>query len=204
MISRDLIMAKHFIKKYHHSNKKKALVILNTYHGYTHIPKYLPYPTEPSIYSVAEYIYKTFPNSTKGISIHGISNSGELVANGKWDAAFKFTGNKNVGFDLKNTPFGNTKFDLYVFGESDYESVNFDFIFDGFVFYEPVENFEMIYGIPGIFEDEAFVAEFHRRLSMEKWDTEEINYIEVLNRKNVEKKSNLDKYKEQINRWLID
>jgi hypothetical protein len=209
VIDRNMIMAQHFIgqyveNKHFNPNKKKALVIMNTYHGYTRIPKFLPRPTEPSTYSTAEYIYKTFPNSTKGILINGLSNSGELVANGKWDAAYKFTGNKNVGFDLKNTPFGNTKFDMYNFGRSDYENVNFDFIFDGFVFYEPIENFEVVVGIPGIFEDKAFVAEFYRRALMMKGVTiEEIeSYIEDWNIKTKKKKYNLDKYIIEINKWL--
>ena len=209
VIDRNSIMAQHFIiqydkDKYMNSNKKKALVIMNTYHGYVRIPKYFSYPTKPSTYSTAEYIYKTFPNSTKGISINGIANSGKLVANGKWDAAFKFTGNRNIGFDLKDTPFGKTKFDMYNFGGSDYESINFDFIFDGFVFYEPVENFEIVAGIPGIFEDEAFVTEFYRRmLMMGDITVEEIeSYVKDLNMKTVNKKENVDKYNEVINRWL--
>jgi hypothetical protein len=207
IIDRNLIMAEHFIHKYDQGkyinpNKKKALIIMNTYHGYTRIPKYLPYPTRPFIYSAAEYIYKTFPNSTKGVLINGLSNSDELVASGKWDAAFEFTGNKNVGFDMRNTPFGETKFDMYIFGGNNYESVNFDFIFDGFVFYEPIENFEMIIGIPEIFEDKTFVTEFCRRLSMMK-GLEDNNYIEEFNIKKINKKSNLDKHKGLINRWLI-
>jgi len=74
VIDRNAIMAKHFIRKYYmekyyNPNKQKALVIMNTYHAYTRIPSYLPLPTEPNLYSTAEYIYKTYPNSTKGILI---------------------------------------------------------------------------------------------------------------------------------------
>jgi hypothetical protein len=215
VIDRNSVMAQNFIRKYYHEKyinpkKKKALVIMNTYHGYTRIPKNLQFPAEPNTYSTAEYIYKTFPHATKGISINGISNSGELVSNGKWDAAFKYTGNKNVGFDLKDTPFGKTKFDMYNFGGNDYESVNFDFIFDGFVFYEPVENFEIVVGLPGIFDDKAFVTEFYRRTSMEeritieeaKSSNEIRNHIEDWNVKKVNKIKNLDKYNGLINRWM--
>jgi hypothetical protein len=209
VVDRDLIMGVHFVIQYSddkriNPNKQKALVILNSYHGYTRIPKYLPLPTSPMIYSPAEYIYKTFPNTTKGILINGIFNSGGLVANGKWDAAFKFTGNKKVGFDLKNTPFGKTKFDMYNFGGNTYESVNFDFIFDGFVFYEPIENFEIINGIEGIFDDEVFVREYYRRgLMCRGVTTEEIeSYIKELNVKTVNKKSGLEEYNTVINKWL--
>jgi hypothetical protein len=217
VIDRNVIMAQHFIRKYDqekYSNpsKKKALVIMNTYHSYTRIPKYLPHPTEPhkQIYTTAAYIYKTFPNSTKGILINGISNSWELVASGKWDAAFRFTGNKNVGFDMKDTPFGKTKFDMYNFGGNNYETVDFEYIFDGMVFYEPIENFEIVFGIPGIFDDKAFVTEFYRRVALEKritieeaMSSKEINqYIEELNVKKAHKVDNLDKFNDLINKWM--
>ena len=215
IIDRNVIEAQYFIRKYdqekyYNPNKKKAIIIMNTYHGYTRTPKYLPHPTEPNTYSTAEYIFKTFPNSTKGILINGISNSWNLVANGKWDAAFRFTGNKNVGFDMKDTPFGKTKFDMYNFGGNAYESVNFEYIFDGMVFYEPIENFEVVVGIPGIFDDTAFVTEFYRRTSMEEritieesMSSEEIrNYIEDWNVKKVNKISDLDKFNALINKWI--
>lgn len=215
IIDRNTIMAKNFIsiydqEKYINPNKKKALVIMNTYHGYTRTPKYLPHPTEPNTYSTAEYIYTTFPNSTKGILINGISNSWELVAEGKWDAAFKYTGNKNIGFDMKDSPFGKTKFDMYNFGGRDYQTVQFDYIFDGMIFYEPIDRFEIVVGIPGIFDDIAFVKEFYRRISMENRMaieevtlSKEINeYIEDWNVKKTNKIDGLDKFNNKINHWI--
>ena len=64
------------------------------------------------------------------INYYPTSENPILIADGKWDAAFRFTGNKNVGFDLKDTPFGKTKFNMYNFGGSDYETVNFEYIFE--------------------------------------------------------------------------
>ncbi|MDD4148932.1 MAG: hypothetical protein PHE33_02775 [Bacteroidales bacterium] len=218
VIDRNAIMAQHFIKKYgqekyYNPNKKKALVIMNTYHAYTRIPKYIPLPTEPNTYSTGEYIYKTFPNSTKGIMInyYPTSDNPKLIADGKWDAAFRFIGNKNVGFDLMNTPFGDTKFNMYNFGGNAYETVNFEFIFDGLVYYEPIENFELIVGIPGIFDDKEFVKEFYRRTSMEEGitieetmlSTETNEYIMELNVKYVYKINNIEIFNTMINKWLI-
>ena len=217
VIDRNTIMAQHFIRKYfqekyRNPNKKKALVIMNTYHGYTRIPKCISLAPEPKTYSTAEYIYKTFPNSTKGIMInyYPTSENPILIADGKWDAAFRFTGNKNVGFDLKDTPFGKTKFNMYNFGGSNYETVNFEYIFDGFVFYEPIENFELIVGIPGIFDDKVFVTEFYRRTSMEEkitieeaMSSKEINeYIEDWNVKKVDKIEDIEKFNDLINKWM--
>ena len=140
--------------------------------------------------------------------INGISNLWELVANGKWDAAFRFTGNKNIGFDMKNTPFGKTQFDMYNFGGTAYETVNFEYIFDGMVFYEPIENFEEVVGIPGIFDDKEFVKEFYRRIAIgekitieEAMSSEEINeYIKDWNVKEVYEIDELDSFNDQINK----
>jgi hypothetical protein len=219
VIERDLIMGKHFIQayleaRYFNKNKSKALVILNTFHGYTRIPTYLPLPTQPFIYSTAEYIFKTFPKSTKGILINGYSSStiSKFVASGKWDAAFKVIGNKNIGFDLKDTPFGATKFDMYNFGGRDFQTVNFEYIFDGFVFYEPIENFELAKGIPNIFKDKVFKEEFYRRIAMEenitideaKLSKEIKEYIEAINVLTINKVQVLEELNKEINKWLTN
>ena len=216
VVDRNLLMGKHFVNdymgsKYRHPDKKKALVILNTYHGYTRIPTYLPVPTEPLIYSTAEYIYKTFPDITMGILINGYSFStiSRFVAGGKWDAAFKMNGNKNVGFDMRTTPFGATKFDMYNFGGKDFATVKFEYVFDGFIFYCPVEDFELAVGIPGIFNDKEFIEEFYRRsafneiISPEKAkDSKEINEeIENLNILRINKVPVINELNREISKW---
>jgi hypothetical protein len=219
VIDRNAIMGKHFVSayldaKYQHPNKKKALVIMNSYHGYTRIPAYLPDTTEPFTYSTAEYIYKTFPKITKGILINFYPTSGtiKLVAGGKWDAAFKVTGNKDIGFDLRDTPFGETTFDMYNFGGKDYQSVNFEDLFDGFIFYKPIESFELAVGIPKIFNDSLFVEEFYRRTAIDdnisiqeaKSSKETQRFIKEKNVLKIEKIENLDKYISLINKWITD
>lgn len=218
VLDRNVVMARHFIRayedaKYLNPNKKKALVIMNTYHGYTRIPKYLPNPTEPLTYSASEYIYKTYPNSTKGILINFYPTSYEvkLVAGGKWDAAFKVTGISNAGFDIKGSPFGKTEFDMYNFGYNAFETVNFEYIFDGLIYFEPIENFQLVFGIPGIFNDPAFVDEYYRRAAFEENITieearssKEIKEnIEKYNVKKVEKMQDLDKFSGLVNKWII-
>ena len=219
VIDRNAVMAKHFISayidaKYQHPNKRKALVIMNTYHGYTRIPAYLPNPAEPFTYSTAEYIYKTFPKITKGILInyHPTSNTIKLVAGGKWDAAFKIAGIKDLGFDLQGTPFGETTFDMYNFGGSSYKSVSFGYVFDGFIFYNPIENFEVAVGIPKIFNDTLFVEEFYRRKAIEdnisiqeaKSSGETQRFIKEKNVLKIEKIQNLDKFISLINKWITN
>ena len=111
---------------------------------------------------------------------------------------------------MKDTPFGKTKFDMYNFGGNAYETVNFEYIFDGLVFYEPIENFECVVGIPGIFDDKTFVIEFYRRTSIEEKITIEESmssedtreYIEDWNVKKVDKISSLEKFNALIHRWM--
>lgn len=215
-ISRNEIMGKHFIRAYqnskrNNSNKTKALVILNTYHGFTKTPVFLPLPTMRNILATAEYIYKTYPNITKGILLNGyVFSPIKLVADGKWDAAFKINGNKNLGFDFRNTPFGTTKFDMYNFGGNDYAPVNFEYIFDGFIFYTPVEDFKLAVGIPNIFNDKEFVEEFYRRTAIAenitieeaKKSKETKAYIETINNLKIGEIQKLDVLTKELNKWL--
>jgi hypothetical protein len=225
VIERNAIMGEHFVvayekAKYHNPNKKKALVILNTYHGYMRIPKIISNPKEPTIYSTAEYIYKTYPNITKGILINGYSFStiSEFVAGGKWDAAFKIAGNKNIGFDMKNTPFGTTQFDMYNFGGDFDNKERFEYLFDGFVFYKPIENFEIAIGIPDLFNDSSFLEEFYRRtaivenisLSEAKSSSEikeSIQAFNVLGKENIKDSEYFKQVVEDLNiamdKWII-
>jgi len=215
VISRNDVMAQHFTREYYSERsrgKVKALVILNTYHGYTRIPEYRPNPSEPSTYSTAQYIYKSFPGKTKGILINGyiFHPKFRLVAGGKWDAAFRVTGNHSAGFDLRDTPFGKTRFDMYNFGGSDYRTVDFEYIFDGLIFHTPVEDFTLATGIPGFFDDPAFVEQFYRRTAIsmdipegEVRKSDEIrNFMESCNKLRIEKTQETDELNREMNQWL--
>lgn len=217
VINRNVVMAQHFIRAYEKARyknplKKKALVIENTYHGYTRIPEYVIHPGEPFNYSTAQYIFKTYPGQVKGIMINGVANgTGRPVANGKWDAAFEVCGNRPLAFDFSGTPFGNTRFDQYNFGGSAYRKVNFDFIFDGFIFYSPIREFRMVQGFNGIFDDPAFREEYMRRLAIE--DNRDVNEVkssadvkkqmEELNAPLTKPYWDLEKANSLMNHWLI-
>jgi len=182
IIDRDAIMGKHFRLSYEYAKKrnpdrKKALVIQNTYHGYIRIPTFLPNPTCPDIFSASQYIYKTYPNITTNIYINYFSQNfaNGLTNNGLFDAAFAMAKVDNVGFDLKNTPFGNTTFDLYNFGGSDYEVVNFDYVFDGMIFYKPVLEMKLATGIPNVYPT-AYEKQFFERMAL----IDDISYEEAV------------------------
>lgn len=160
-INRNIIMGQNFVKFYEYEkqrnpDKRKALVIENTYHGYIRIPKNIPLSTQPEIFSTGEYIYKTYPKLTTNIYVNYFTQgfSKGLTNNGLFDAAFYYTNTDNVGFDLINTPFGNSKFDLYNFGERYNPDVNFDYIFDGMIYYKPISEMDLVVGIPNIYPKE--------------------------------------------------
>lgn len=214
-IDRNIIMGKNFIRFFEYAKtrnpeRKKALVIENTYHGYIRIPKFLPLPNQPDIYSTAEYIYKTYPQITTNIYINYFTQDfhNGLSNNGIFDAAFQSAGKNNVGFDLKNSPFGNAPFDLYNFG-GDYEKVKFDYIFDGMVFYKPVSEMKFVLGIPNVYPT-TLEKQFYERKAI----TDGISYSESLQQNkellkeiNSKKESKLPdsiihKINLQINYWL--
>lgn len=171
IIDRNIIMGKNFVKFYEYAKKRnperrKALVIQNTYHGYIRIPKFIPLPTQPDIYSTGEYIFKTYPENTTNIYINyytqGFHNG--LTNEGLFDAAFYFTKTDNIGFDLKSTPFGNSNFDLYNFGDG-YEKINYDYIFDGMIFYKPISEMNLVSGIPNVYPKE-YEKQFYERKAL--------------------------------------
>ncbi|HIP47531.1 MAG TPA: hypothetical protein EYG92_00985 [Lutibacter sp.] len=215
-IDRNVIMGKHFVRffeyaKKRNQNRKMALVIENTYHGYVRIPKYIPLPTRPEIYSTGEYIYKTYPEITTNIYVNYYTQGffKGLTNNGLFDAAFDYTKIDNIGFDLKKTPFGNSKFDLYNFGGTDYEKVNFDYIFDGMIFYKPISEMNLVVGIPNVYP-EGYEKQFYERwtlvdgITYEQSKNENREYLQEINEI---KSFNLpdsikQKINNQINYWL--
>ena len=215
IIDRNIIMGKNFVNFYEYAKKRnperrKALVIQNTYHGYIRIPKFLPLPTQPDIYSTSEYIFKTYPEKTTNIYINyftqGFQNG--LTNDGLFDAAFNFTKTDNIGFDLKNSPFGNSKFDLYNFG-GDYEKVNFDYIFEGMIFYKPVAEMNLVTGIPNVYPIE-FEKQFYERMALidgisyDKSIKENKELLKELNTKSEVKlqDSIVQKINSQIRYWI--
>lgn len=214
-IDRDVIMGKNFVIFYEHSKKrnpqrKQALVIQNTYHAYPRIPTYLPLPTKPDVYSAGEYIYKTYPKHTFCIYINFLKSGtfDSLSNNGIIDASFEYTQTDNVGFDLKNTPIGNTKFDLYYFGEN-YETVNFDYIFDGMIFYKPVKDMVLKWNIPNIYPKEWEDQYFKRTAVNYNLTVEEVKEDSDLNLKTVNtpretklEEKVLQNIDSQIRKWI--
>lgn len=215
-VNRDEVMGNHFWQFYEFAKQRnpkrnKALVIENTYHAYIRIPKFLPSPTRPLVYSTGQFIYKTYPDITTNIYInyHTQGFAQGLTNDGLFDAAFQYTEVDNVGFDLKDTPFGDSTFDLYNFGGSDYEQVNFDYIFDGMIFYKPISEMELVTGIPKVYPKQYEQQFFERYALVDGISVEEAKntYMDYLKEINEIKRFSLadstkQKIKAQIAYWL--
>jgi hypothetical protein len=156
---RDSIMAKNVISTFdsiqHNSKRKKALVIMNYRHAFSksfyknerNFGDYLHEKYDDKFANVLINSSITLPEVDKS-SLNKpkmYQDMSETIAqDGKWDAAFKVVKKENLGFDLKNTPFGNDYFNMYPFTKHNY---NYQDIFTGFVFYLPIEKHIDSYGV---------------------------------------------------------
>ncbi len=100
---RDSLMAARVIEKYNsilsHQSRPKALVIMNTYHGYGLAPDGKNY-----FGATTEYIMKALPGKVANVMMNTISMkylwAFVPVVNGKWDAAFDMADNPDAGFNF--------------------------------------------------------------------------------------------------------
>lgn len=217
---RDQVIGMNFVELYEarKNKKKKALVILNSTHGYKQNIKYKPLPTRPLIRRTGEFINKTYPDKTFTIYINScnIDNS-KLSNNGIIDASFEFSKKDNIGFDLKDTPIGKAKFDLYfTYNSEDWDTnINYNYIFDGMIFYKPLKEMVIKSGIPNIYPKE-YEEMFFKRISLVSgMKLEEVKnnkeFIELLKRINTPRKLSINEYlgegleslwDNQIKKWI--
>jgi hypothetical protein len=163
--NRDSVIAAQIIERFDKINRsfikrKKALVIMNFRHAFKN--EFLLEHGQ-KINNVTEYLYEHYGNRVANVYLYGLNfdekENQVLLQKGKWDAAFKVTGNKSSGFNLINTPFGKDSFDLWPLKNS----YNYQDVFTGFVFYKPINEMKLVTGIPG-YIDSSFANEFFRRL----------------------------------------
>jgi len=183
---RDIIMGQEIVRQITATKnntaekRKKHLIIMNHPHAYLTTKK-----------SASGWVKESFPEQTVNIYIGTSTKNGEkLIENGKWDAAFKYANLTNVGFDLHNTPFGQTKMASFTLNPNQKNSIQ-DF-YHGFVFYKPVEEHVIAYGYPN-FIDDVFRKELRRRnrirnpfKSYKKGNWEQYNTVEKTKYENIE------------------
>ena len=148
-INRDSLMAQITIdwyKKQISENKRhKCLVVTNTRHAFGYaggiekIKNYQCFKTE----NQGQYIWEQIPENTanvmfvKYIPLRALFfPSYQPIHFGKWDKSFELNGNIPLGFDLKDSPFGNDYFDAR-FSRGGRYKLNYSDIYTGLVFHKP-------------------------------------------------------------------
>lgn len=163
--TRDSIMAQNFIDLYEKqplkNGRRKALYIQSRPHAEKleavivseRVKKtgaYLRDKYGEKVKTIAFNWYNWVPADWQG-NIWGYGHKEELSCDGKWDAAFELTGNKSVGFSIKDTPFGKTYYD-YPYHNP--KILRYEDIIDGFIFYLPFYKFTCARGIPNMVDME--------------------------------------------------
>jgi hypothetical protein len=212
--NRDSIIAFNIINKLNELNlkkkKTKCLVILNYRHAFKHnyIGNY-----NYKVNNAAKIIFDVFPLTTANIYLNSFAEkpsnkkgNEEIdslyvpIQNGKWDAALKVLSIKSLGFDFKNSPFGEDHFD-YVPVPNDFK---YQDMFTGFVYYLPFEEHSCIWGIPGIVTAK-FRDEYFRRCKLLRSDIDSLGIereLEHLNRLDVQKYPWLKTATKEVDKWI--
>jgi len=211
LVYRDKKMADYIINKFdsinlNTSSRKKALVIMNYRHAFGN--KFM-YPDNEKPNNVGRFLFEKYPKRVANVLLNtltfGSDNEKDIIAisDGKWDASFKVLKKDNIGFDFKNSPFGNDYFDLWPFTVHKF---NYSDVFNGFVFYKPIEKFKMIEGVKNIV-DSSFLPELKRRYKIAN-KVRGRNYsltdsiIFKINKEKVNYKFLNDSIRFHINKWI--
>jgi hypothetical protein len=163
-IKRDSEMAVHILEKFKNiisiQKRKKALIILNTNHGYALLNQRPETGIKWLDFSTTNYLMKALPGKVANVMLNTVSYMWTPIQYGKWDAAFKIAGNPDAGFDFKGNPFGDDNWDGFFLYP---KALTYKDIFTGFIFYKPLNQQIKKVGFP--FELENFQDSLLRRAS---------------------------------------
>lgn len=150
---KDLIMGNNAINELYrifngNDSRKKVLIIYNTPHSCRYFENQEQYP-----YFAYQIIADRFPERVANVVLNWavVSNEDDnifLSNSGKLDAAFATCGNKSIGFDLVNSPFGDCVFD-YATPHST-NDVKMKDVYHGFIFYKPIYEWVCSIGVPNL------------------------------------------------------
>ena len=151
---RDSVMAVNVLKTYKNiistQKRKKALVIMNTNHGYGLLNQKQGTGIKWVDSSTTNYLMKAFPGKVANIMLNTVSLIWTPIQNGKWETAFKAAGNPDAGFNFRGSPFGEDKWDAFFLNP---KSLKYKDIFTGYIFYKPLSQQINKVGFPYEFEN---------------------------------------------------
>ena len=161
---RDSVMASNIIEKYKNiisiQRRKKALVIMNTNHGYALLTQTSGTGIKWLDSSTTNYLMKALPGKVSNVMLNTVSYMWTPIQHGKWESAFKIAGNPDAGFDFTGSPFGDNPWDGFFLSP---KSITYKDIFTGFIFYKPLDRQIKNTGFP--FELDNFQDSLLRRAS---------------------------------------
>lgn len=207
---RDSMLADNFIHYYKNSKTKKALVVLNYRHAFLR-----DLPGQNTGRFIAEEfkgkVASVYINSMSLISLKGVTDKNlpqiaiGTPQNGKWEAAFIQARKKDVGFDLKETPFGKDSFDLIPINNK----FSYSDMFTGFIYYNHFNDLHRSTGIKN-YVDKQFVPELSRRIELQQEYLKviyrhEITLDDLWNVNNIHNSSYREEYPDavkNIEQWL--
>jgi hypothetical protein len=181
---RDSIMAYNIINRYKKiksKKNKKALIIMNFRHAF----KIHTLSNGKLNKNTTKYLFDYFGNRATNILISPVifikkdkDYVYSLIQNGKWNASFKYLNIDNIGFDFNNNIFGKDNFDMWPY----HSTLKYENVFNGFVFYRPIEEQNLVLGFPGLISKD-FEIEFFRRFKINQQYYENKSLIKKLETK---------------------
>ena len=171
---RDSIMSNTIIQlfekqKIDSSKRTKALVIMNYRHAFIKDFEYIDKEKYGSRQNVGRFLVDAYSDKVASVYIMGLGmpklhKEYSVVQGGKWDAAFESASKTDLGFNLKNSPFGKDDFDV-IPKDIIKEKYTYQDIFTGLIYYKPIQEHLLVYGWNG-FVTEEFEPEMRRRSSL--------------------------------------
>jgi hypothetical protein len=212
--NRDKTIADYIISKFDSIRnskgaRKKALIIMNYRHAFGNN---FSNPNNVKPNNVGRFLFDKYNGKIANVLIntYAMTNaksdndvSMTTIQDGKWDASFKKLNIEDKGFDFNNSPFGNDYFDLWPFTKHNFKYAD---VFNGFVFYKPLDKNKLVDGIPDII-DSSFCKELNRRYQLVKKVTgRDYHVSETLiwswNKILVKNPLYTDSIKFKINKWI--
>jgi len=140
-LKRDSIMAINIINHYKNNvlkeKRKKALVILNTNHGYGVLNQKTATGISWLDSAATNYLMKALPGRIANVMMNTATYIFTPIQYGKWETAFKIAGNPDAGFNFKGSPFGDDKWDGFFLTP---RSFTYKDVFTGYIFYKPLNQ----------------------------------------------------------------
>jgi hypothetical protein len=177
--------------------RRKALVIMNYRHSFN---RDISTPRE-EIENTGRFLFEAIPGKVANVLINTVDSfTDHLARNGRWDAAFSVLKKWDAGFSFSNSPFGKDPFDLWGYPNT----LSYQDVYTGFVFYLPLDKHRLVTGIPGIL-NETYRKELKRRWAIlgEPYNAEtELAIEKELGTVSETPYPKLDLYLKNINQWI--